>query len=221
MLITEELLLLAYQPETGRNTVHNLELGLIGACLLDLTLAERLSLSGNKITVVNAAGIGNTAADDVLARINGDKPRKPRGWIDRLHRGFPRALRESMVAQGILNHDNDHILGFIPFNRYRPTSPTPSDDARRRLGEFVDTARPRDDRTAALAAMVYAMKMERKALPDRPRRDVRGAFKSAAEHSWAADATGQAIQATQAAVTAAVVAATSAAAAAASSGGGS
>lgn len=204
--LAEELLLLAYNDKTGRNQAGNLALGLAGALLLDLTLAQRIDLDGKHVVVVNPQPLGNPLLDDALHRINTDKSRKPNAWVPKLHNGLAPRVLAWMVQRQILTHDAESVLGFIPFNRYRPLNPAIEAGVRARLEAAVAAGTTQDPRTAALAGLVYALGIEKLAVPSRPRREVRRTLKSIAEGSWASAATVKAVQATQAAVMAAITA---------------
>lgn len=205
--LAEELVLLAYNDDTGRNQANHLALGLAGAFLLDLTLAQRIDLADKNVVVVNPQPVGHPLLDETLHRISTDRPRKPKAWVPKLHRNLPSRVLAEMVRQQILSHDADTVLGFIPFNRYRAVNPAIEADVRARLESAVVHGTTDDPRTAALAGLVYALSLEKHAVPTRPRREVRRAMKAIAEGSWAADATRKAIEATQAAVMASITAA--------------
>ncbi|GAB3994765.1 hypothetical protein GCM10029992_10190 [Glycomyces albus] len=139
--------------------------------------------------------------------------------VQRTAKGRLKLVRDALVERGVLRHRRDKALGLFPYSRYLPGLPTVEADARSRLRTAVDAGRAFDARTAALASLVYAMHMEKLAVPDRRPRDVRKALKVIAQGSWAGEAARKAVEETQAAVMAAVVAATAASAAASASGG--
>jgi hypothetical protein len=217
VILAEELLLLAYNDDTGRNEAQYLDMGLAGALLLDLVLARRIDLSGKHVEVTNPAPVGHPLLDETLDRINGDHARKPKNWVEKLRHHLARRVLDSLVSQNVLQHDADKVLGFIPFNRYRPVNPSVEADIRARLEHTVARGAAPDDRTAALASMVYALKLEKLAFPHRKKSEVRALLKEITEGTWAADATRKAIQAAQAAINAAITA--SIASSAAASGG--
>lgn len=217
--LVEETALLAYRDDTGRNAVQHLELGLAGAALLELTLAQRIDVDASgRVVVLNPGPTGHPVTDTCLARISADKPRKAKSWVQKLSRGLKNQVLETLVDQHILTHHRDAVLGFIPFNRYRPADARVEADIRSRLEQAVTHRVGIDERTAALAGLVYATQMEKIALPGHKRREARKTLKEISETSWATTATKKAIQAAQAAVTASIAAAASAGAA---SGGSS
>jgi hypothetical protein len=213
--LVEELLLLAYDDDTGRDRSGGfLELGLGGAIVLELTMAGCLDVADKKVRVLDPAPLGDALLDGRLAAIAADKPRSPKAVVERASKGLKRTVLETMVANGVLRHERDTALGIFPYHRYLPSNPAAEADARARLVAAVDAGEAADARTAALAALVYAMKLERVAFPDRKARPTRKALKAIAEGSWAGEATRKAVDAAQAAVMSAVMAATAAATAA-------
>ena len=213
--LAQQLLLLAFHNETGRNKVSNLEYGLAGATLLDLTLAKRIDLSGRNIEVIDSRPTGESVPDEVLQRIDQSRPRRPKSWVTKLYSGMRTKVAQSLTEQHVLYHRKDTVLGLFPLNRYLPHDPSVEADTRDRLTCAIDTGTAPDEYVASLAAMVRALKMERHVFPQRKARATRKALDEVAQKSWASEATKKAIEAAQAATTA-VIAAT-----ASSNGGGS
>ncbi len=215
--LAEELLLLAFHDQTGRNQATNLELGLAGAIVLELALAERIDVVDKRVRVVDATPTGDGLVDSMLQRLADDKPRRAQSVVQRLSRGLVQQVRDGLVRSGVLRHDRDTVLGLFPFNRYVATADNRIEvDAVRRLSTAIDTGHTRDQRTSALASLVYILQLEKKVFPDRRKRDVRAALKQLSEASWASRATKQAVDAAMAAAMAAVTAAAASSAAASS-----
>ncbi|MCC3764025.1 GPP34 family phosphoprotein [Glycomyces sp. TRM65418] len=213
--LVEELLLLAFDDTTGRDrSGGHLELGLAGAIVLELTMAGRLDVADKKVRVIDTSPVGDPVLDGRLAAIAADKPRAPKSVVERTAKGLKQAVLAALVADGVLRHRRDTALGIFPVHRYLPNDPAAEADARARLGAAVDAGEAADARTAALAVLVYALRLERVAFPGRKAGPTRKALKAVAEGSWAGEATRQAVDAAQAAVMAAVIAATAAATAA-------
>lgn len=214
--LTEKLLLLAFDEDTGRNRVSYLDYGLAGAVLLELTVANRIDLSGRYVSVLDATPTGNPFQDAIVQQIQqSPRPRKPKGWIEKLRRGLRDRILQDLVQKSVLHHRKDTVMGMFPMNRYLPVDRTITADVRDRLGQAVDTMTAPDDETASLAALVHALRMERHALPGRKNSHTRKALAAVADQSWVSEATRKAIQGAQAAITAAT-----AAGGAASMGGG-
>ncbi|CAM3236168.1 GOLPH3/VPS74 family protein [Stackebrandtia soli] len=214
--LPEELLLLAYHDETGRNKSSFIDYGLAGAVLMELVLAERLDLVDKRVNVVNATPLGDPILDECLARIGADKRRKAQHWVTKLTKLRPRLL-ETLEAKGIIRHRQDRVLGLLPFNRYLPVDGrTEEATLVAALTRMVDAGSATDARLASLGSLVYAIGIEHVVFPDRKRSAVRKTLKGISAGDWASSATIAAIQAAQAAIAAAVTAST---VAATSSGG--
>lgn len=211
--LVDELLLLAYDDTSGRDRTTFLELGLGGAILLELTMAERVDIVDGKVRVVDASPTDDKLLNEVLRRIHEDKPRRPQTVVQRVSKGMKQTVLDDLVARRVLRLKSDSILGIFPFRRYLPANQAVEADARSRLRTAVDAGRAFDARTAALASLVYALKMERAVFPDRKQRETRRVLKDISEGSWVGDATRKAVEAAQAAVMAAVTAAAAAGAA--------
>lgn len=208
LTLPEEVLLIAYDDDTGRNGAMNLEMGLAGAVLLDLTLRECIDLVDKRVRVLDGRPepVGDVLLDEVLSELAADKPRRPQSLVSRLaHRMRGRVL-DSLVRKRVLYHDQDRVLGLFPWNRYRPVDGVAERQLRSRLEAAVAAGRTDDPRTAALASLLPTLTLEKSALPDRKRSDAKRALKAVGEGAWASDATRKAIEATQAAVMVAVTA---------------
>jgi len=216
--LVDELLLLAYDDASGRNRAEHLEIGLGGAILLELTLTERIDVVDKRVRVLDPSPTGDRLLDEVLRRLGEDKPRKPQAVVQRVSKGLRQTVLDDLVSRGVLRFERDRLLGVFPFHRYLPADPTAEADARARLAAAVDAGTAPEARTAALASLVYALRMHSVALPGRNQREVRKALKAISEGSWATDATRKAVEAAQAAMMAAVMAAATASAGAAASG---
>lgn len=215
--LVDELLLIAYDDDTGRNRATGLELGLAGSLLLELALAERVGIDKRKkVLVLGDQPIGDELADEALARIAGDKPRTARSWINTFSRKLSARVRDRLVAEGVLREEVHKVLGLFPYRYYPMEDGSGETDARTRLERAAGNGIAPDARTAALAGLIRATRLDKRALPGLSHWQARRAIKELADAGWAGDATREAIAATQAAVvaaiTAAVVASTSAAA---------
>ena len=212
--LTDELLLLGYDDTTGKQLLsHELDLGLAGAVLLELALAERIDVDGGRVVVRNPAPTGDAIVDAALARIVADgKRRKPQAWVERLQKKLRAQVLARLTAAGTVRRVEDKVLGIIPRTRYPAGDPRPKADARARLDAAVRHGVRPDARTAALASLVLAASLARKVLPDVPRKDAKRRLAEVSAGEWAGPAVRKAIDAVNAATAAAVVAATTVAA---------
>jgi len=225
MRLADELLLLAYSEKgTSQLSQHSLDLGLAGAVLLELGLAERFDVRDGKIVVVDAGPVGDPVLDDALIRVASDKKaRSPRDWVRKRGDHLRERLLDNLVGIGVLAREKDRVLGIFPRTRYPAAhgvvAPAEA-DARQRLLAALDGADPVPVRTAALAALVQAVGLAGKVFPGRSGRDVKRRIAAMTEAAlangrWASDSVRKAIEEVEAGVMVAVTAATTASTAAA------
>lgn len=210
-LIAEELLLLAYTPD---GTVHGgaaeLDCALGGALLVELVLGGHAELDEQWIMARGGADPpSHPRLAEALNQVASTR-RRPQAWVTRLSKGIRRRLLADLVSDGVLADEPYRWLGLVTRHRFPERVPGPRRDAVSRLGAAVlDGHRP-DPRTAALAGMVAAAKLERRIFPEADRREVRRRLREIADEPWAADAVRKAIQQVHAATAAAsMVASTS------------
>lgn len=185
--LADAFLLLALDDE-GNNLVGDpgLDYGLAGAVLLDLMLAGRLDLDGDRVVVVEAAETGDPVADAALAKVAAEgKPCKPDAWIQPLTEGLRQQILDRQVEAGVLRRDRDRVLWVFPRVRYASatgTEPAAETAVRRELTGAVDGLGDVPARTAALLGLVQAVGLAGRLFPrpgkegaqGAPRRDRRG-----------------------------------------------
>lgn len=161
--LAEELLLLAYDDETGKaaGSRIGLDLGISAAVLVELALGGRLALDGPRLRAVDATPTGEPIADGVLQRVAADTPQSPAAWLQRLRHGLRDALLRDLCARGVVRDVDETALDVIHLHRYPAVDRTVERDVRSRLAAAL-TGREAavDERTAALAALVAATRME-------------------------------------------------------------
>ncbi|WP_319459023.1 GOLPH3/VPS74 family protein [Micromonospora sp. RTP1Z1] len=160
--LAEELLLLAYDDETGKATMPriSLDLGMAAAVLIELALAGRIAYAEGNLAVTDPAPTGEPVADEVLARIAADTPHTPSSWVQRLRHGLRDRILGDLCGQGVVRDVDETELGFIHVHRYPVTDTSVEADIRRRLAEALTNGQPPDERTAALATLVAVLRME-------------------------------------------------------------
>jgi hypothetical protein len=160
--LAEELLLLAYDDQTGKATGSRigLDLGMSAAVLVDLALAGRIAYVDGYLKVVDPSPIGDPIADAVLARAAEDEPHTPSQWLQRLRHRLRIRVLEDLVSRGVIRDVDDTQMGVIHLHRYPTTDPQYEAEIRRRLAEALMTETICDERTAALATLLSACRME-------------------------------------------------------------
>ncbi|QYC37757.1 hypothetical protein Nocox_00600 [Nonomuraea coxensis DSM 45129] len=221
--IAEELLLLAYSEDEGKQLISTMQLdpALAGALLAELAVEGRVELSDKKLVLTGTAPLGDDEPDDelddelkaVLSRVAGEhKERKPAWWVQRLQSSKLRTRLLTRLAEaGVLTEQRGKVLGLFPVTRWPEADPGVEAEVRERVASVLGGADP-DARTAALIAVMHAAKLDRKAFPGASKERV----KEISEGAWAGDAVARTI----ASINAATVTAITAATVAATAGGG-
>ncbi|TMR12584.1 GPP34 family phosphoprotein [Nonomuraea turkmeniaca] len=206
--IAEELLLLAYN-EAGKPLINSMQLdpALAGAILAELAVADRVELSGKKVTLKDPAPLGDDELDATLTRIAAErKDRKPEWWVQRLKSAkLRKRLLTKLAAAGVLTEERSKVLSIFPITRWPEAQPGVEANVRERVSAVLAGADP-DARSAVLIAIMHAAKLDRKAFPGASKARV----KEIAEGAWAGDAVAKTIAAINAAAIAAISAATAA-----------
>lgn len=160
--LADELLLLAYDDETGRSSVSRiaLDLGMAAAVLVDLVLRGRLTVDGGLVRAVNPNPTGNPVADDVLTRVAGDTPHTAASWIQRLRHGLRDRVLARLCEQGIVRDLDETVREYIHLHRYPTVDSSVEKETRSRLAAALTGRGAPDERTAALAALVASVRME-------------------------------------------------------------
>ncbi|RKN43482.1 GOLPH3/VPS74 family protein [Micromonospora endolithica] len=160
--LAEELLLLAYDDETGKATMPriSLDLGMAAAVLIELALAGRIAYAEGNLAAVDPTPTGEPLTDEVLARIVSDTPHSPSSWVQRLRHGLRDRILGDLCAQGVVRDVDETELGFIHVHRYPVVDPSVEADTRQRLADALAGAAAPDERTAALATLVAVLRME-------------------------------------------------------------
>jgi len=160
--LAEELLLLAYDDQTGKATGSRigLDLGMAAAVLVDLALAGRIAYVNGNLVVLNPAPIGDPIADLVLAKAAASEPHTPAQWVQRLRHGLRNRVLEDLIARGVVRDVDETQLEFIHVHRYPTADPAYEAEIRKRLAEALITEAMPDERTAALATLLIATRME-------------------------------------------------------------
>jgi hypothetical protein len=160
--LAEELLLLAYDDQTGKATGSRigLDLGMAAGVLVDLALAGRIAYVDGYLTVIDPTPIGESIADAVLARAAADEPHTPAQWLQRLRHRLRIRVLEDLVSRGVIQDVDETQMGVIHLHRYPTADRAYELEIRERLAAALTTDAVCDERTAALATLLCACRME-------------------------------------------------------------
>jgi hypothetical protein len=220
MLIAEDLLLLLTDDQSGKAAVDSqrLALGLAGAVLVELVLAGRVAVadagrwgSGSRVGVVTTAPLGDALLDSALQRIAEHRQPAAAQWaVTTLAKGLTGALRDRLVARGILRVEEGRTLGIFPQRVWPAVDSTHEAGVRAALWDVVVVGRTPTDREVSLVSLLHATGQVPKVLAadGMTARQLQDRAKALAEGNVGGDAVRRAIQAANAAVMAAITAAT-------------
>ncbi|MDQ0364620.1 GOLPH3/VPS74 family protein [Catenuloplanes indicus] len=215
--LAEELVLLAYNDEgIAYGTSTWLDYGVAGAHLVELALAERITLTGGKVDVIDTTPTGSPLADAALATIAADtKRRKPNDWVYRLSKKARQPVLDGLVTAGILEQRADRLMRIFPVTRYpapHGVEPAVETERRRLLHAAIDGSDPAPDtRTLVLCTLIDALDWEKRVFPDLPRRETKKRLKELGDTHWAGVAVGRLIKDLQIAIMMSAVVVTTAA----------
>ena len=181
--LAEELLLLAYDDQTGKATGSRigLDLGMAAAVMVDLALAGRISYVDGYLKVIDTRPTGEAIADAVLAKAADDEPHTPAQWLQRLRHRLRTRVLDDLVARGVIQDIDETQLEYIHVHRYPTVEPAVEEEIRKRLAEALMTEQTPDERTAALCTLLTACRMEPALhLPPEEAGEVRGRLEAIA-----------------------------------------
>ena len=160
--LAEELLLLAYDDQTGKATGSRigLDLGMAAAVMIDLALKGRLAYINGNLMVINPKPVDDPIEDAVLAKVASEDPHTPAQWLQRLRHRLRARVLEDLVARGVVRDVDETHLDYIHLHRYPTTDPAYEAEIRKRLAEALISDAAPDERTAALVTLLTATRME-------------------------------------------------------------
>jgi golgi phosphoprotein 3 len=207
-LLAEDLLLLAYDPQTGRQRSSlsvQLAPAVGGALLLDLALRERLRIEVD-VPRASSRPTGDALLDEVAREMrDGPRRRKLKTWVRKVGTTARRdQVRDRLVAQEVLARQERKVLGLFPVTRYRLADPTAAEQLAGQVREVLAGDRPADDRLTVLVALVGGTAILDQLVPRPERRAARERATELAESSPVAEAVRAVIRDTQAALIAAM-----------------
>src|SRR5262249_50056174 len=133
--LADELLLLAYDDETGRCAVSliALDLGMAAAVLIDLVLHGRIEVANGAVIPVNPHPTGHDVADEVLSRISAEQPQPAAFWLQRLRHNLRQHVLESLIARGVVRDQDVTAWDILRVHRYPTVDSSPEKEIRDRL----------------------------------------------------------------------------------------
>ncbi|MFD3694749.1 GPP34 family phosphoprotein [Streptomyces sp. NPDC058646] len=209
--LAEEVMLLSLDDETGsakqRQTAG---WAVAGGILLELVLAERVSVAGKYLELTDPTPTGEQLLDGrillIEAWLRGRSKRRVTDWLTKDHTKAVGATLESLRGRGVVTEQEHKVLGMFPVRRYPESDGSVERELRQRLEAVVLEGAEPDVRTAGLIALVHSAKLHRLAFPGQPRKQIVARAAEIAAGQWAAEGVRAAIRDMQVAITAASLA---------------
>ena len=223
MLIAEDLLLLVTDDVSGRLSVPaaQVDAGLGGAVLVELTVKNKVDLSGEdeqgklgRIIVRDPSPAGDAVLDAALGIVIAHQGKKASTVIRPLSKNLRQTLYRRLADSGVVRAEQGRILGVFPAHTWPAQDASHEAEVRRQVTQALVQQTAPDTRTAALIALLHALKCEHKIVDPRQfglsKRELAARAGEIAEGNWASEAVRTAIEEMAAAVVAATAAATAA-----------
>ena len=227
VLLAEDLLLLVTDDASGRLSAPaaQVDAGLGGANLAELTLMNKVGLSGEgeagkagRIVVRDPSPAGDEVLDAALEILIAHQGSKPSAVIRPLSKNLRHRLYERLAVSGVVRAGQGRTLGIFPAHTWPAQDAHHEAQLRLLLTQALVQRQAPDARSAALIALVHALRYEHQIVDPGPyglsKRQLRARAEEIAKSSWASEAVRTAITE----IIAAVAATTAAAAAAGGSG---
>ncbi|WP_028850889.1 GOLPH3/VPS74 family protein [Thermocrispum municipale] len=199
MLLAEELLLLAYDDDTGRpEWGTNLDYALVGAVLIELAELGHVELDGTgrkaRLAVKRTAPTGHPVLDEWQAKIAEHDGRKPKDVVAKLSSKLHGKLLDHLAERGILSKERNKVLGLFPTTRWPAQDSSHEAKLREDLRQALVAGVEPQPRVAALISLLHAIGTVPRVVDKADRKPAKQRAKAIAEGNWASDATRRAIE---------------------------
>jgi golgi phosphoprotein 3 len=207
--LSQDLILLALNPQTGKTRFSFyavLEYGLVGSLLLDLVLQDKLEIDNDNRAV---GAIASTTGDEFLDRhlnevLASSRPRTAKFWVTRWrrrYRGIQTIVLQNLVDLGVLQRQEQRILGLFPTRRYFLTDESIQREIVQQVRVAVLEGIGLDSRMAALISLMQASHLTDAVFRPEERPEARSRIRAIAEGELVGKAVSKAIFTIQAAAT--------------------
>ncbi|MBD2261306.1 GPP34 family phosphoprotein [Pseudanabaena sp. FACHB-2040] len=162
--LSQDLILLALNPQTGKTRFSwysALDYGLVGSLLLDLVLQGKLEIDDdNRVIGAISGNTGNEFLDQRLSEVLAStRPRTARFWVTRWrrrYRGIQTVVLQNLIDLGVLERQEQRILGLFPTQRYFLTDEFIQREIVQQVRAAVLEGIGLDSRMAALISLMQA-----------------------------------------------------------------
>jgi hypothetical protein len=170
-----------------------------------------------RIIVGDPSPTGDEVLDAALETVLAHQGKKPSAVIRPLSKNLRQTLYERLTRSGVVRAEQGRTLGIFPTHTWPAQDASHEAEVRRLVTQALVQQTAPDTRTAALIALVHALRCEHKIVDPRQydlsKRQLRARAEEIAKGNWASEAVRKAIDEMIAAIAAASAAATAATAA--------
>ncbi|NJO56841.1 MAG: GPP34 family phosphoprotein [Richelia sp. RM2_1_2] len=199
--LSQDLILLALNPQTGKTRFSfyaALEYGLVGSFLLDLVLRDKLEIdSDNRVIGASAGSTGDEFLDQRLSEVlASSRPRTARFWVTRWrrrYRWFQPIVLQNLVDLGVLERQEQRILGLFPTRRYFLTDESIQREIVQQVRAAVLEGIGLNSRMVALISLMQASHLTDAVFRPEERPEARSRIKAIAEEELVGKAVSKAI----------------------------
>jgi len=211
---TEKLLLIALDPVKGKFLISSLQLnvGLVGAILMEMTFDKKIVIEQNKLLLKSS----KSSNDPVLSEITGiikksKKPRKVKYWVSKLERKVRRykwIFLEKMQKDRLVRIEHKKFLGAISYRKCYLINKRIRDDILKQLKDAVFYKKELTEENIVLLGLVEACGLQKTLVSDRKElKVVKKRLKELLKEEPIAQAVGKTLAEMQAALSGAISAA--------------
>jgi Golgi phosphoprotein 3 (GPP34) len=179
MLLAEDLLLLVTDNASGRLSVPSAQVdaGLGGATMVELTMLSKVDLSGvgdqakpGRIIVRDPSPAGDEVLDAALGILIKRQGSKPFTVIRPLGKNVRPALYERLAGRGAIRPGRGRAWDVFPTRTWPAQDAQHEEQVRDLVTQTLVQQTSPDDRTAALIALLHALRCEHKIVDPKPYR---------------------------------------------------
>lgn len=206
-------LLLAHHPEKGRFLISGFQLnyGIIGAVLLEMSLDEQIKIENNRLILSdNATSKAPIYAEIIFELRQAKRVKRVKYWVTRLAkkaRKYKWIILEALEQNGIVKIEHKKFLGLIPYRLSYLLENELRDQLIEEVKDSILSEAEPDEEIVPLLGLVEACKMHRMITRNRQElKQIKKALKEILKNSPIASSVDQTIKQVQAAIITSVAA---------------
>lgn len=173
LTIIEKFLLIAQHPEKGRFIIPDMQLnhGIIGALLLEMSLVEMIDIEKDKLILKNYKKSNDPLIKEISSIIkDSKKPRKVKYWITRFarkSRKFKWTILDDLVKKRLIRIENKKFLGLIPYRKNYLAESKTRNSLIQELKKSILSRREISNENIVVLGLVEACKMHKAITSDK------------------------------------------------------